>query len=231
VTLDRTSMTSLSIAVALHALLAFGLARWSLNRHQPSEMPLLIEVTLSGSSAPRSVSEGVKNRGAVVGAVKENPEEETGMTEAELKVWKAKRRRQIMRELASTGNPLLTNANPKAMRKKQEELATGRGAGDWGSPGSPTGTLSLSGAIASRGYKEPDFSVLKKMITEETQLKITVVVLPGGEVKKALLYETSGYPYVDQKALELSSKIVFDPLPSDWKQVEQQGVLTIKLKL
>ncbi len=230
-TLDRTSMTSFSIAVVLHALLAFGLGRWSLSQQQPSEMPLLIEVTLSGSSAPRSVSEGVKNPGAVVGAPDETESDEAGMTEAELQAWKTKRRREIMQELASTKNPLIIGENPKEMRKKQEQLASGRGAGDWGTPGSPTGTLSLSGAIASRGYKEPDFSVLKKMITEETQLKVTVVVLPSGEVKKALLYQTSGYPFVDQKALELSSKIVFDPLPSDWKQEEQQGVLTIKLKL
>jgi len=69
------------------------------------------------------------------------------------------------------------------------------------------------------------------MITEETRLRVTIIVLPSGEVKKALLYETSGYPFVDQKALELTRKISFDPLPSEWKQVDQQGILTIKLKL
>jgi TonB family protein len=62
-------------------------------------------------------------------------------------------------------------------------------------------------------------------------LRLTLVALPEGEVKNANLLETSGYPYVDQKAIELAKKIIFDPLPSDWKQVEQQGVLSIKLKL
>ena len=89
----------------------------------------------------------------------------------------------------------------------------------------------MSGDIATRGYREPDFSVLKSMITEETQLRLLLVVLPEGEVKRAALLETSGYPFVDQKAIELARKIVFDPLPLEWKQVEQQGVLTVKLKL
>lgn len=231
-TLDRTTGFSLMLAIVLHAGLAMLLGKMTLSSTPVAEVPLLIEVTLAGSSAPRLAEEGVKKAGDIVGAQKQTEEtQEAAMTPQQIKTWRAERRRQIMRELAQTRKQVKIGTNQKELRKGNQDLAAGRGAGDWGNPGSPKGTLSLTGAIAARGYKEPDFSVLKDRITEETRLRLTLIVLPSGEVKKALLFETSGYPYIDQKAIELARKIVFDPLPSGWKQVDQQGVLTIKLKL
>jgi len=232
-TWDRTTGVSFSITMALHAalLVAFGIAQ--LTAVPAAEMPMLLEVTLAGSSAPRSTEEGVKAEGEVIAPreQKENEAEKTAPTPEELKAWKAARREQILKELADTRSKMVIGASEETLRKASEGLAAGRGAGDAGLPGSPKGTLSLTGAIAARGYREPDFSVLKSSITEETQLRLLVVVAPEGEVKKAMLLETSGYPAVDQKAMELARKIQFDPLPASWKQVEQQGVLTIKLKL
>lgn len=230
-TFDRTSGFSLGIAFLLHAGLFLAFGRMDLQSQLTADMPMLIEVTLAGTSAPRSAEEGVRASGEVVAMRGQEDGEAAGPTPEETRAWQAQRRREIIRELAKDRTGANIGESAKQLRKKNQGLATGRGAGDFGQPGSPQGTLSLSGDIAARGYKEPDFSILKTLITEETRLRLVLVVLPEGEVKRAMLLETSGYPFVDQKAIELSSKIVFDPLPSDWKQVEQQGVLTIKLKL
>jgi len=230
VTFDRTTNLSLGIALVLHAFLGLALSKWGFQQIESAQVPLLIEVTLAGSSAPKSESEGIKGTG-VVGAEASQDDSAPAMTKAQIQAWRAQKRKEIIQELAKSRGKVGIGASTQNLRKNDQKLAAGRGAGDWGTPGSPAGTLSLTGAIASRGYKEPDFSVLKGMITEETRLRVTIIVLPSGEVKKALLYETSGYPFVDQKALELTRKISFDPLPSEWKQVDQQGILTIKLKL
>jgi len=231
VIIDRTSGISCAITLAVHAGLFFAFGSMQLSSQPTAEMPMLIEVTLAGSSAPRSAEEGLKTTGDVIAARNEATGSVSALTPKEIAAWREKRRREIIKELAQDRTGSNIGASVPTLRKSSDELAEGRGAGEWGQPGSPAGTLSLSGDIAARGYKEPDFSVLKKMITEETQLRLTLVVLPEGEVKNALLLETSGYPYVDQKAIELARKIVFDPLPPDWKRVEQQGILTIKLKL
>lgn len=228
-TFDRTSGISLGVSALLHAGLAALLGFMSLKLTTPAEVPMLIEVTLSGTSAPRSQTEGVKAEGEVIAPRAE--EAEQGPTAEELRAWQEQRRREIGRELARDRTGTNIGESVQRLRQDSEGLASGRGAGESGQPGSPKGTLSLSGDIATRGYREPDFSILKSMITEETQLRLLLVVLPEGEVKRAALLETSGYPFVDQKAIELAQKIVFDPLPLEWKQVEQQGVLTVKLKL
>ncbi len=194
-------------------------------------MPMLIEVTLAGSSAPYSASEGTKNSGKIIASREKDENDEGSMSLEEIKAWQDRRRSQIIRELAKSRAGLKLGTSKAKLRQGDQGLAEGRGAGDFGQPGSPQGTLSFTGAIAARGFQEPNFSVLKSMITEETKLRLRLIVMPGGEVKKSLLLETSGYPYVDQKAIELSRMIAFDPLPSSWKQVEQQGILTIKLKL
>ncbi len=230
-TFDRTSGLSLGIAGLLHAGLFFAFGSLDLQTQVPAEMPMLIEVTLAGTSAPRSADEGVLRPGDVVATRGEADGETDVLTPQEVLAWQARRRREIIRELARDRTGANIGESAKKLRKNNQGLATGRGAGDFGQPGSPQGSLSISGDIAARGYQEPDFNVLKTMITEETRLRLVLVVLPEGEVKNAMLLETSGYPFVDQKALELTRKIVFDPLPPGWKQVEQQGVLTIKLKL
>jgi TonB family protein len=230
VTFDRTSGISLAVSGLLHTGLAVWLGFVTLNLTTPAEVPMLIEVTLSGTSAPRSQTEGVKADGEVIAPRAE--EAETAPTAEQLRAWQEQRRREISQELAKDRTGTNIGESAKRLRQDSDGLAAGRGAGESGQPGSPKGILSLSGEIATRGgYREPDFSILKGMITEETQLRLLLVVLPEGEVKKASLLETSGYPFVDQKAIELARKIVFDPLPLEWKQVEQQGVLTIKLKL
>jgi TonB family protein len=231
VTLDRTTGISFGITVIIHLGLILAFSQLHLIPQPTAEMPMLIEVTLAGSSAPRSAEEGVKSEGQIVASGGQEGEDASALTEQEISAWRKKRRREIIRELARDRTGSNIGATADSLRKSGEGLAQGRGAGDWGVAGSPRGTLNLSGDIATRGYKEPNFTVLKNMITEETQLRLTLVVLPEGEVKNAILLETSGYPYLDQKAIELARKIIFDPLPSNWKQVEQQGVLTIKLKL
>ncbi|MBN1595843.1 TonB family protein [candidate division FCPU426 bacterium] len=230
-TMDKTSSISFLITLGLHTglLLAFG--RLQLAMQPTAEMPMLIEVTLAGSSAPRSTEEGVKTEGQVIAPRSEDEAGSPALTAQEISAWREKRRREIIKELSRDRTGRNIGSSVKDLRRSSEGLAAGRGAGEWGTPGSAKGTLSLTGEIAARGYKEPDFAELKGMITEETRLRLTLVVLPAGEVKNALLLETSGYPFVDQKAIELARKIIFDPLPPDWKQVEQQGVLTIKLKL
>jgi TonB family protein len=229
VTFDRTSGLSVGLTVGIHLALIFLLG--TLAMKPVMQTPLLIEVTLAGTNAPRSQTEGVKSEGNVVApqGVKEN--QPPSLTPQEIKAWQTQRRREMIKELAQSRNKVRIGAAPKDLRQDAGGLAEGRGAGEAGLPGSPKGTLSLTGAIATRGYKEPDFSMLRAYITEETQLRISLVVQPGGEVRQAALLETSGYPYVDQKALELCRKILFDPLPPDWQQAEQEGVITIKLKL
>jgi len=227
---DRVSNISLGVTLSLHAVLVLGFGTMKLQTTPP--MPMLIEVTLAGSSAPYSASEGAKGSGKIIASqVRDEKDPGGSISPEEIKVWQDQRRREIIRELAKSRTGLKLGASKTKLRQGDQGLAEGRGAGDFGQPGSPQGTLSFTGAIAARGFREPDFSVLKSMITEETQLRLRLIVMPGGEVKKSLLWETSGYPYVDQKAIELSRTIAFDPLPSSWKQVEQQGVLTIKLKL
>jgi len=230
VTFDRISGFSLGLALALHGGLVAVLGTLALSLQPVGPVPMLIEVTLAGTSAPLSSQEGVKTDGQVLGPKGETAEA-PGMTPEELKVWKDEKRRQLIRELTDSRQRVRIGASERELRQESGGLAEGRGAGEYGQPGSPQGTLSLTGAIATRGYQEPDFSLLKNYITEETQLRLVLVVQPGGEVKQAKLLETSGYPFVDQKALELARKIIFDPLPLNWQQVDQEGVLTIKLLL
>lgn len=231
-TVDRTSGVSLALTLGIHIALGLALGTMVLSLKPVPQVPMLIEVTMAGTSAPYSMSEGEKNdTGAVVTPKGDAADEKAAMTPEQLKQWQAQQRKQLIRELAQSREKFHIGATTRELRKENGGLSEGRGAGEFGQPGSPKGSLSLTGAIATRGFKEPDFSVLKSFITEETQLRLTLVVLPSGEVKQAMLFETSGYPYVDQKAIELSRKIMFDPLPADWKQVEQSGILTIKLKL
>lgn len=230
-TVDRISGVSLGLAVAGHAGLAILLGTMALRLPAPPATPLLIEVTLAGTSAPRSLTEGVKEKGTVIAPRGDKADQPPVLTEEQERVWKAHRRRQMIQELARSRSRVRIGATAQELKEAGGGLAEGRGAGDLGQPGSSLGTLSLTGAIATRGYREPDFSQLKTYITEETLLRITLLVQPGGEVKRAVLLETSGYPYVDQKALEIARKILFDPLPANWQQTDQEGVLTIKLKL
>jgi TonB family protein len=231
VTLDRTTGFSITLACVLHGLLALGLGSLALSSKPVSQVPMLIEVTLLGTGAPQSMSEGIKDTGEVVAPKGDEAGKAPAITPEQIKAWQTERRKQMIRELAQSRNNVKIGVSAKELRQQSAGLAEGRGAGEYGQPGSPNGTLSLSGAIATRGYKEPDFSVLKSLITEETQLRLNLIVSPGGEVRQATLFETSGYPFVDQKAIEMARKITFDPLPTDWKQVEQSGILTIKLKL
>lgn len=231
-TWDKTTGASLTLAVVFHGALALTLGFVALANLQPvNQSPLLIEVTLQGSSAPLSTTEGVKDIGEVLAPKQEDKDETPVMTAAQVKAWQAEKRQQLIQELSETRNKVKIGATNQELRKHNTGLAEGRGAGEYGQPGSPQGTLSLTGAIASRGYKEPDFSSLKSLITEETQLRLNLVVSPAGEVKQATLFETSGFPYVDSKALDIARTMVFDPLPADWKQEDQSGVLTVKLKL
>lgn len=228
-TLDRTSGISLGLTAAVHAALVLALGTLALK--PVMQTPMLIEVTLAGTSAPRSMSEGVKAEGNVIAPQGNKENEAPALTPQQLQALREQRRRELIRELAQTREDVHIGSSLRELRRDSGGLAEGRGAGDFGQPGSPKGSLSLTGAIATRGYKEPDFSSLQSYITEETRLRVTLVVQPGGEVRQAALLETSGYPYVDQKALEIARKILFDPLPPDWQQVDQEGVLTVKLKL
>jgi len=220
------------MAAVFHGTLALILGYVAIAHMQPvNQNPMLIEVTLQGTSAPLSTTEGVKDNGEVLAPKQEDKDTSPAMTTEQLKAWQAERRQQIIKELSETRGRVKIGATSQELRKHNTGLAEGRGAGEYGQPGSPKGTLSLTGAIASRGFQEPDFSSLKSLITEETQLRINVVVAPSGEVKQASLFETSGFPFVDSKALDIARTIVFDPLPADWKQEDQSGVLTVKLKL
>jgi TonB family protein len=231
VTWDKTTGASFTLAVVFHGALALTLGFMALSHLQPATDPLLIEVTLQGTSAPLSTTEGVKASGEVVAPKQEDKDQSPAMTAEQLKTWQAQRRQQMIKELSETRGRVKIGSTAQELRKHNTGLAQGRGAGAYGQPGSPKGTLSLTGAIASRGFQEPDFSSLKSLITEETQLRLNLVVSPSGEVKQASLFETSGFPYVDSKALDIARTITFDPLPSDWKQEDQSGVLTVKLKL
>jgi hypothetical protein len=232
VTWDKTTGTSLTLAAVFHGALALILGFVALSGLQPaSQSPMLIEVTLQGTSAPLSTTEGVKENGEVLAPKLEDKDTSPAMTAEQIKAWQAERRQQIIKELSETQGRVKIGATVKELRKHNTGLAEGRGAGEYGQPGSPKGTLSLTGAIASRGFREPDFSSLKSLITEETQLQVNLVVSPSGEVKQASLFATSGFPFVDSKALDIARTIVFDPLPADWKQEDQSGVLTVKLKL
>ena len=231
-TWDKTTGASLTLAAVFHGALALMLGFVALAALQPAnQSPLLIEVTLQGTSAPFSASEGVKDKGEVLAPKQAESDQSPAMTAEQLKAWKTARRHQLIKELSETRERVKIGATTQELRKRNTGLAEGRGAGEYGQPGSPKGTLSLTGAIASRGFREPDFSSLKSLITEETQLRLNLVVSPAGEVKQASLFETSGFPFVDSKALDIARGILFDPLPADWKQEDQSGVLTVKLKL
>jgi len=229
---ERPSLTALTITLVLHTALIIGLSWINLATKPTTEIPMFIEVTLAGNNAPYSRTEGAKGKGKIMGSdISQSVNKGKIFSPAELKAWKEKKRREIIKNLNKTREKFKLGTDNKKLLKQEEGLAVGRGAAEWGKTGSPLGTLSLSGDIAARGYRQPDFEILKSLITEETQLKLVLLVTPTGEVKKASLLQTSGYPFLDQKTIELARKIVFDPLPPNWQQVEQQGVLTIKLKL
>ena len=230
-TLDRTNGISLLLAAGLHAGLGMLMGYVVLQTKPSAETPMLIEVTLAGTSAPYSRTEGVKARAETVAARQEEGETEGGEAAQPVDpaAWRAQKRQEIIERLAASRREYRIGEQPGRLRQA-EGLAEGRGAGVAGQPGSLAGSdLTLSGELASRGYRSPDFDVLKKSITEATQLRILLRVQPGGEVKEANLLETSGYPFLDQEAIALAREIVFDPLPHTWKQVDQQGVLTIRL--
>jgi TonB family protein len=228
VTLDRVSGLSLGISLGLHALLLMALGTWIIATTLPASTPMLIEVTLAGTNPPQRSTEGQKSDGAIIAP---HGQPETKKLENVSDTYRRQLKQKLIQELAKTRSQVKIGVSTKELRETSNGLAEGRGAGEYGLPGSPQGTLSLSGTIATRGFKEPDFSVLKNFISEETQLRLELIVGPDGTVKQSRLFETSGFPYVDQKALELSRAIRFDPLPANWPMVDQSGILTIKLKL
>ena len=99
------------------------------------------------------------------------------------------------------------------------------GMGNAHQAGTPNGPLNLAGAIAGRGYTIGDYSY-GKGLPEESEVVVLVTVDPKGEVVRAEIAKTSGYPDLDQHALSASRSIVFDPLPPDVPQEDNTGTAT-----
>jgi TonB family protein len=99
------------------------------------------------------------------------------------------------------------------------------GMGNAHQAGTPNGPLNLAGAIAGRGYSIGDYSY-GKGLPEESEVVVLVTVDPKGEVRRAEIEKTSGYPDLDQHALSASRSIVFDPLPPDVPQEDNTGTAT-----
>jgi TonB family protein len=105
------------------------------------------------------------------------------------------------------------------------DLPSEGGMGNAHQAGTPNGPLNLAGAIAGRGYSIGDYSY-GKALPEESEVVVLVTVDPKGEVKRAEIAKTSGYPDLDQHALSASRSIVFDPLPPDAPQEDNTGTAT-----
>ncbi len=116
----------------------------------------------------------------------------------------------------------------KPQQANPDQLSQG-GLGDAEQPGSQQGAPQITGAIGSRGYRAVDWG-FPKDLPEEATLVITITVAPGGLVRNVQLTQASGYPQIDQIAIEKAKSMVFDPLPADAPQVDMQGQLTFNFQ-
>jgi TonB family protein len=133
----------------------------------------------------------------------------------------------------------LTHEAPIGLENKKEvttQIKTTTGAGQAGVAGSPEGSPTIEGELASRAIKNqvnpvyPDWA--KKQGIEAT-VKFRLTVLPNGLLREdeLQLEQTCGYRELDRAVYEALVQWEFQPLDPSVPQQDQSGVITFSFNL
>jgi protein TonB len=131
-------------------------------------------------------------------------------------------------EVAKRYENLGLGLKPREGGEAAGDLSEG-GMGNARKAGVEGGALGLQGPIAGRGYRAGDYS-FGRPLPEESEVVLLVTVGAKGEVLKASIHRTSGYPELDQHALSKAREIAFDPLPPGAPQEEATGSVTFRFE-
>lgn len=130
-------------------------------------------------------------------------------------------------ELAKRYEELGIGVRPRDERAGEEPSEGGMGNARVA--GTETGALGVSGPLAGRGFRAPDYSY-GKPLPEESEVVLLVTVGPKGEVLETRIKKTSGYPELDQHALSKAREIVFDPVPPGGLQEPVTGTIVFRFE-
>ncbi len=133
----------------------------------------------------------------------------------------------------------LTNEAPIGLENKKDvtaQIKTTNGLGHAGVAGSPEGSPTIEGELASRAIKHqvnpayPDWA--KKQGIEAT-VKFRLTVLPNGLLREddLQLDQTSGYRELDRAVYDAMVQWEFEPLDPNIPQEDQSGVITFSFNL
>lgn len=133
----------------------------------------------------------------------------------------------------------LSKLAPIGMESKNEptsQIKTTTGVGHTGVAGSPEGSPTIEGELASRAIKHqvnpvyPDWA--KKQGIEAT-IKFHLTVLPNGLLREddLQLDQTSGYRELDRAVYDALIQWEFQPLDPNVPQQDQSGVITFSFNL
>jgi TonB family protein len=103
------------------------------------------------------------------------------------------------------------------------------GMGNARTAGTENGAVGVSGPLAGRRFRAPDYS-FDKPLPEESEVALLITVGPKGEVLEAQIKKTSGYPELDQHALSKAREIVFDPVPPGGLQEPVTGTIVFRFE-
>jgi TonB family protein len=112
--------------------------------------------------------------------------------------------------------------------REGQDLSEG-GMGNARKAGSPDGLVEVGGAIGGRKYAAPVLDYPGNL-PEESELQITVLVTPQGDVIEARVTRSSGYPELNQFYLAKAREFRFESLPPAQTQENVSGTLYFRFQ-
>lgn len=132
----------------------------------------------------------------------------------------------------------LSREAPIGLENKEvtTQIKTTTGVGSTGVAGSPEGSPTIEGELASRAIKHqvnPAYPEWAKKQGIEATVKFNLTVLPNGLLKEddLQLEQTSGYRELDRVVYDALIQWEFQPLDPNVAQVDQSGVITFSFNL
>ncbi len=133
----------------------------------------------------------------------------------------------------------LTKLAPIGLENKKDvasQIKTTTGVGRTGVAGSPEGSPTIEGELASRAIKvqvNPDYPDWAKKQGIEATVKFRITVLPNGLLREdeLQLEQTCGYRELDRDVYNALIQWQFQPLDANVPQQDQSGVITFSFNL
>jgi len=225
---NRDFSVSLLISVFVHAALFFFLSSVMV---QQAVTPLLTNMTVVGVMP---FGEGLGQIPKAAAGENEKKIAVAGKKPGKTKVLLPRTAEQIekLRTIAPIGiqpDKERTDIGPVSVR----DSVPGQG-NEPGRPGSPLGQPGITGQLAQRGIKysyRPAYPEWAKRQGTEGEVRLKITVTPAGLVQNVTVFQTSGNRDLDQVAVASIRKWLFDPLPENFDQTYQEGIVTFRFQL